>query len=315
MALISNTSATYNIVTLKQDALDKIFMFEREETPVYSSSPKEKCISTKTEWFNDTLTAAGSNAMAAGEVLTAEALTQATKSQNHTQILRKVVSVTGTNQAVDPFGTSDTMQMQMAKKMRELKRDAEYAITQNVASVASAAGVTPKLGGIETFITTNASRGAGGSGTGYNSGTGLTVAPTDGTQRVFTLDLLNTVLQTGYNNGAKFNKLHLGAFNKNRFSNFSGNATRTSEEKSTISTSITVYESDFGTITAAINPLQRTRVGILYGEDSVAIRNLRPIGKGKLAKTNDSDEEYILTEFTTRVVEKSMGIIADLTTA
>lgn len=316
MAIITNTLERSGVVNVPEEVQEKIWMFEREECPVSSSSRKIKVFTTTPEWQTDTLTAAGTNAKIEGDVMSVGAQAVVVRVKNHTQILEKVISNTGTNQAVKHYGYGDQQAYSKAKAMRELVRDIEYARVQNVASVAGASNATArKMGGMETWATSNVSRGAGGSNGGYNSGTGLTAAATDGTQRVFTEDLLIAVLQLGYDNGSKFSKIHLGSFNKHRMSTFQGNATRISEDANKISSTVDVYESDYGTITAAINPQQRTRTAILYDTEGVAVLNLRAMEKGKLAKTNDSDEEYILSEQTTQVVQKSIGIIADLTTS
>jgi len=317
MAIVTNTYETSGVTHIKEQVLQKMYMFEREETPIFSSAKKTKATTTTPEWLNDTLRAAASNALVEGGALTAAARIAPTKAKNHTQILTETISITGTNQAVEKHGDySDEKAYQMEKATRQVKRDAEFAITQNVASVATVSDTTAgKLGGIETWAATNVSRGAGGSSGGYNSGTGLTVAATDGTQRVFTEQLLLAVMKTGYDNGARFNQIHTGSYNKLRLSSFSGNATRTSDDVKSISNTITVIENDFGKITAMINPQQRTRTAILYDMDSIGVMNLRPFFKKKLATSNDSEQESLITEFTTRVVEKGIGVIADLTTA
>lgn len=315
MTVSSNTFRTFDGVSMKELVLDPIYMFEREESPIYSSAPKTKIGSTAPEWQNDTLTAAGDNIHEQGEDFTNSALTAPTRAKNHTQIFYKVAAISGTEQAASHYGYDDAMGYQIAKKTKEIKRDIERAIVQDNASVAGANGVGGEIGGLETWISTNASRGTGGAGTGYNSGTGLTVAPTDGTQRVFTEQLLLDTLKVMYDNGARPSTLYTGSFNKMRFSGFTGNQSRQSNEVKKISNAVEVYETDFGVIKAMINPQMRTRTAILVDSDSIGILNLRTFQRGKLAKTADSEREVVLTELTTRVVEKGLGVIADLTTA
>lgn len=311
----SNTYETFDTTNIPEEVLSKIYLIEREESPIYSSAKKMKTKSTSPEWQTQALASAGDNINAEGDEFAEDAITPTVRVKNHTQILDKVCSVTGTNQAVSHYGYANEMAYQKELKMKELKRDIERAIVQNNASVAGSSGTGREMGGFETWIATNASRGAGGSGTGYNSGTGLTVAPTDGTQRVFTEELLLSVLQTGYDNGAKFSALHAGSFNKRKISGFNGNATRFSDDRKKVSNTIEFYESDYGTLTCMINPRQRTRSVILYDMDKIGILQLRAMETGKIAKTHDSNEEYILTEMTTKVVEKGLGIVADLTTS
>lgn len=314
MTIKTDTYETYDVTNIPEEKFEKIYMFEREETPVFSSVRKTNIKSTSPEWQIDSLRAPGDNIRVQGDQFTNTARTPTSFAKNHTQILWDVISITGTNQAVDHYGYPNEMKYQKAKAAKEIKRDIERAMVQNNASVAGSTGTGGEMGGIETYITTNVSRGAGGSNGGYNSGTGLTAAPTDGTQRVFTEDLYLSVRQLMYDNGANAKEIHLSPFNKMRMSTFTGNATRVSNEKNKITNAIEFYEDDFGVISCKKNPRQRTRVAILYDFDNVGALMLRK-QEGKLAKTHDSDEEFILFEMTQRVVEKGLGIIADLTTS
>lgn len=315
MAIKTDTYETYDATNIPEQVLEKIYRIEREESPIYSSAKKIKVKTTSPEWQTQDLASAADNINVQGDEFSVDARTPTARVKNHTQILDKVVSITGTNQAVGHYGYENEMSYQKELAMKELKRDAERALVQNNASVAGSTGTGGESGGVETWIETNVSRGAGGSNGGYNSGTGLTVAPTDGTQREFTEDLLLDVLQTGYDNGAKFSTIHLGSFNKRRMSSFSGNATRHSDDRKKVSNTIDVYESDFGTLTCMINPRQRSRTALLYDMDKIACLQLRPMETGKIAKTHDSNEEYVLTELTLKAVEKGLGAVADLTTS
>jgi hypothetical protein len=291
-------------------------MYEREESPIYSSARKEQTKTTTPEWQTQALAAAADNMSIQGDEFTNSSITATARVKNHCQIFEKVAEISGSNLAVDHYGYDNEMSYQLELKTKELKRDIERGIVQNNASVAAANAVAGECGGIETWISTNASRGAGGAGTGYNSGTGLTVAPTDGTQRVLTEQLLLDVMKTGYDNGARFSTIYCGSFNKMRISNtMTGNQTRFSEEAKSLSNTIDVYENDFGKVQIVKNPQMRTRTLILVDPDAISIKNLRAMQRGKIAKTADSEREFVLAELTTRVVEKGLGVIADLTTA
>lgn len=316
MAIKTNTYETFDAVNLKEEVLKKIDRIEREETPIYSSARKEKIISKTPEWQTQALAAAGANAMIEGDAFAVNAALPTVRVKGHTQILRKVVSVTGTNQAVSKYGYANEMANQKALKTIELRRDCELAIVGNNASVAGVSDTTAaQMAGAEAWVESNVSRGTGGANGGWNSGTGVTDAATDGTQRPLTENLLLDVLQTGYDNGARFSVMHAGSHNKQVISSFSGGKTRFSDAEKKITNTVDIYESDYGTLAVAINPQQRSRSVLLYDMSKIAVLNLRPMSEGKLAKTNDSMEEYILTEMTTRVVEKGLGVIADLTTS
>lgn len=315
MAIVTDTYRTLAATNIPEQVLDGIYMIEREESPIYSSAKKKKIFTQTPEFQTQALAAAADNKMAEGEAFVANAATATVRSKNHCQILDKVCSVTGSNQAVKKYGYADEMSYQKELKTKELKRDIEFAIVQNNASVANANGVAGEIGGIESWIASNVSRGAGGANGGYSTGTGLTTAATDGAQRAFTEALLLDVLQSGYDNGAKFSVIHLGSHNKTKLGSFQGGANRQYTGEKKVTNTVDIYESDFGTLTAAINPRQRTRTALLYDMSKIAILQLRAMQTGKLAKTNDSDEEYMVTEMTTEIIERGLGAIADLTTA
>ena len=65
----------------------------------------------------------------------------------------------------------------------------ETALLSNVAAAAGSATTARKLGGVQTWISSNVDAGAGGSGAGGGA------ARTDGTQRAFTEDQLKGVLR------------------------------------------------------------------------------------------------------------------------
>lgn len=317
MTIKTDTFETYDAVNIPEEVLDKIYLIEREESPIYSSAKKVKIESTNPEWQTQALADAGNNINVQGDEFANDAVTPTVRVKNHTQILDKVVSITGTNQAVKHYGYENQMENALDLKTRELKRDIERALVQNNASVAGSTGTGGEVGGVETWLTSNVSRGSGGSNGGYNSGTGLTVAPTDGTQRVFTEDLLLGMLQTAYDNGANLTVGHVGSFNKRKMAAFSGNATRFSEDQKGVTNTIDFYEGPFSSkkIAISINPRQRTRSALFYDMSKIAVLNLRAMETGKIAKTHDSDERYILSELSLQVVEKGLGIVADLTTS
>lgn len=315
MAIVTNTYERASSKIVKEEVEDKIYLFAREETPIYSDSAKESTGTTNPEWVNDVLADSAANALVEGGALTAAAITAQTKARNYTQIFTKTISVTGTNEATSKYGLKSELAWQKSKKMRELKRDIELAICSNTASVDNVSDTSGrKLGGLESWLETNVSRGTGGANGGYQADT-FTDAATDGTQRPLTLDLVLGVARSGYDNGAKFTTIHTGSFNKQRISEMSGNATRTSSDEKAISYAIDIIRTDFGTFSCMINPQMRTRSMFLLDPANIKIKNLRKIGTEKLAKTNDSTEVAIITELTTQVIEKGLGGVFDLTTS
>ena len=106
------------------------------------------------------------NAAVEGATITYPTLSATTKLTNHTQISTKAVQVSATNDAVTSAGRNNELAYQVAKSAKELKRDMETALLSNVAGTAGNATTARKLGGVQTWISTNVDAGAGGSGSG-----------------------------------------------------------------------------------------------------------------------------------------------------
>ena len=131
-------------------------------------------------------------------------------------------------------GRDSEISYQTALAGRRIKMDLEAIACQNQASGAQA-GVTPrKMGGLESWLVSNVSRGAGGASGGFSAGN--TVAPTDGTQRTSTEALLKTVIKAAWNAGGKPNLLLMGSSQKQNFSAFTGIATQFQEPKGKMAT-------------------------------------------------------------------------------
>ena len=90
----------------------------------------------------------------------------------------------------------------------------------NVASLAGNDTTGRQSAGFPAWLTSNDSRGAGGSDGGYNSGTGVVDAATNGTQRAFTKSILDTVIAATYVSGGEPSKMYMSPYNKQVFSSF-----------------------------------------------------------------------------------------------
>ncbi len=287
-------------------------MISPTKTPFLSAIDKVDATAVLHEWQTDALAAAASNAHLEGDANSADAATATSRLSNTCQILKKVPRVTGTQEAVKKAGRKSEMAHQVMKRGLELKRDLEYAITQNVAEDAGNATTARKLGGYETWITSNESRGTSGS----DGGSGNT-QPTDGTQRAFTETLLREVLRECAESGGDPDTIFLGTFNRQAFSGFSGNATRmkTAEDK-TLTATIDVYQGEFGDLRVVTDFFIRARGALVVQTDMWALATLRDYQLEDMAKTGDSKAKELLIEATLEARnEASSGIVADLTTS
>jgi hypothetical protein len=317
MAQVTGTYDTFDAKGLREDLEDVIYNISRDETPLLSNIGKTKVKSTFHEWQTDVLAAgSSSNAVIQGDQYTFADPTASVRVGNRTQISNKLVQITGTLEAVDKAGRDSEISYQIAKLGRELKKDVEAVSFANQASTAGNATTASKTGGLPSWLTSNVSRGVGGSNGGFSGSN--TVAATDGTQRAFTEAQVKTVMQSAYSNGGKPTALYVGAANKVNFSAFSGIALNrrdvTSDKPLTIIGAADVYVSDFGKLAVVTDLQQRTRDAFVIDHEYITMGYLRPFETVDVAKIADAERKVIQVEYTLIVKnEAAHGVIADLT--
>lgn len=312
MAVPSGTAQTYQGVINREDLSDMIYMISPTETPLLSGAGRSKATSTLHEWTTDVLATAANNAQIEGDdtYTAAGTINPGTRVNNRTQISRKVVRLSGTQQAVNSAGNLYTMGKQMAKASAELKRDIEVALTQNTTAVVGAAGTARQTRGLEGWIATNNSLGATGAAPNPSTNT----APTDGTQRALTEALLKTVLNAAWTSGGNPDTIMLGGTQKQLFSSFNGGGTQMGnlDDKKLVS-AIDVYVSDFGTLKLVPNRFQRARTLFCLEMEKWKVAYLRPFQTEDLAKTGDSDAKHIIVEYALEACnEAASGAVRDL---
>jgi Family of unknown function (DUF5309) len=323
MSAITNTALSFSFagITNREDILNQIFNIAPYNTPFITSIGKTRAENTLHEWQIDTLAAAATNAQLEGDDITSfDSVAVPTRPNNRTQILRKTLIVSKTEDAVKKAGMKRLFAYELVKKTKELKRDLEFAFTQNQAVVAGNSTTARQLRGFEHWIGdnqgafngTNNSRGTGGA-----DAASATASLTDGTQRPLTENLLKPVLQTIADNGGEVDQIHVGSFNKSVISGFSGNVTRTQDtsDKKLVS-ALDIYVSDFGSHKVVYNRFSRKRTALLVDTGMWAKADLRPMNTVDLATTGDATKGMIIIETTLEArQEAASGVVADLTTS
>jgi hypothetical protein len=329
MAIITNSHTTFGSNRRREDFSDVIAMITPEETPVLSSLDTVKVSGTKHEWSTDALaTPVTSNAQLEGDQYSYSAVTATSRVGNYCQISRKTFAISKTQEVVDKAGMASEVGYQRAKFGAELKTDIEASILSNNASVAGNTTTARQSAGLRAWIATNDSLGTAGSPAsgGYNSGTGVVDAATNGTQRAFTKTLLDDNLELTYKAGGSPNAMHCSPYVKRVFSTLMSDSNvaaprfATKGEAVTIVGAADVYRSDFGLIDVVPNR-QMARVGatlarnaFLLDPSKVKIGWLRKIQEDKdVASNADAHAKVILGEWTLVVSnEAAHGCIADL---
>lgn len=311
MAIVQNTFTSFEAIGNREDLADVIYNISPTDTPFMNLCAPVEAKNTLHEWQTETLAAATSNAQLQGDEVTFAPVTPTTRIGNRTQISRKEVIVSRTQNLLAHAGREDEVIAQIIKKSKELRRDMEYVLCSNQAPVTGSTTVAQQLRPLCGWYTTNVSRGSGGIN-------GSAAQPaTDGTQRPLTENLLKQVLQKVWTEGGEPSMVMVGPYNKTVISGFTGNATRfdQSEDKKLVA-AIDIYESDFGTLKIVPNRFQREREAHILTEELWGIAYLRKGEIVDLAKTGDADKAMVVSEYTLEARnEAGSGIIADLATS
>jgi hypothetical protein len=322
MAVVTNTFQTTSAKGNREELASVVSRITPEDTPIYSLIEKVSFNTTHPEWLVDDLAAPAANIQLEGDEYTFGATTPAVRYGTYTQIMRKEGIISGTQDATDNVSV-EQVRYQKLKKAVELRKDAEFAIVDTNAQVA---GATREFGSLNTWLTTNVSRGATGANGGYNTGTGLTAAPTPGTQRAFTKTLLDTVMQQGYTSGANFRHLVVSPYVKSVFVTFMSDTNvaafryaASSGKDNSIVANADVYDGPFGKVMVHPNRVMAgsatlARNAFLIDTEHLSFGWFRKIAEDKeVAKTGDAKKFVMLGEGALKVHnEKGLGVVADV---
>ena len=312
MAIVANTFQTYQAIGRREDLSNTIYNISPSDTPFMSMVGRSKATNTLAEWQTDSLDAVAANAHIEGDDYAYTAVTPTVRLGNYTQISRKTVVVSGTQQAGNNAGRDSEMALQLAKSSKALKRDMETALTGKVARAAGNASTARTLGGYETWTTSNVSRG-GGSPAG--SGAGLGAAPVDAaTKRDFTEALLKVVIQSAYTNGGDPSVVMLGPVNKGKLSAFAGRTTARQMIGATkIQAAADLYASDFGDFKVIPSRFCREQTGYVIDPEFWSVAYFRDFKQEEVAKTGDAIKRALLVEYTLIAKNQAAsGVVADL---
>lgn len=329
MAQVANTFETYDAVGNREELADRIYQITPEETPFLSLIGRKPVVSVHPEWQTDTLGSVDtSNNQPEGNDWTYDAVAPTTRVGNYTQISDKKIIISRTQDKTSKAGRKSELAREVAKKGVELRIDMEAICLTNQASTAgSGNGATNrKLGGFRAWLASNDSMGAGGASGGFNSGTSVVDAATNGTQRAFTKAILDAVILSAYNAGGSPKTLMLSPYAKTVFSTFMSDANVAQQRfaangkgQTTIVAAADMYLSDFGTISVVPNR-QMARAGAAVARNAFLI-DPRMVSLGvfddiqlhKPAKTGDAEKRVLNTEYTLLVNnEAAHGVAADI---
>jgi len=326
---IVNTYETYDAKGIREELANTISMITPEETPFTSTIGTRKISSVHPEWQVDQLaTPDGTNNRPEGSDWSFQPIVPTARVGNYAQISDKRIIISGTLEAVVKAGRTSELAREVRKKGLELRIDREViALSNQASSAGSGDGATNRTtGGLRAWISTNDDLGAGGASGGFNTGTGVVDAATNGTQRAFTKALMDNNIASVYTAGGSVDTIMGAPYTKRVFSTFMSDANVATQRYVTPKSGQTkivgaadTYESDFGELAFVVNR-QMARAGALVARNiflmdtsKLAIGELRPTNVYDVAKTGDAEKKALLCEWTLVVEnEASQAVIADI---
>src|SRR6478609_6341799 len=319
MTILSNTFTRFDAIGVREDLSDIIYNIDPTETPFMQNCKRGSADQTFYEWQTDSLAAAvTTNHQIEGDDLGTtgyDAVTATVRLGNYTQISRKTLVISNTEEIVNKAGRKSEIAYQLAKKGRELRRDMEKDLLSNHGASAGSTSAARVTAALPAFLKTNISKDAGGVNPVYTN------IPTDvrtpGSTRALTEALVKTVIELCWENGANPRTLMVGGTNKQTISGFSGVVELTSIQKAAPATIIgaaDAYVSDFGTLAVVPNRFQAGLDCWVLDFDYLAINYLRPFRQFEMARTGDAEKRMMVVEYGLHVGnERAEGLVTDLT--
>lgn len=310
----ANTIETYDNTLIREDLEQQYSMISPEEVPFQTAiGVGEAASNTYTEWsIVDLQEPSTSNRVIEGEDTPPnDDGTLGRRIGNYTQISDKVVSVSHTSEAVDAAAENvQRMAAQIALKLKEMKRDMEVMLTQNIVAAPGSSGAARSAAGLPAWLTSNIVLGATGAApalsgttTGYPD-----TALTPGTAVALTEDNLNDVIESCWNAGAEPSIIMVNSNNKRVISNtFTGNSTRYKDAiDKRLTAAIDVYDSDFGELTVVPNRFLSTTAADNYSvyvldPDFAELKFLEAPRQKELAETGHAMRRLLWAEYTLKI--------------
>lgn len=213
---------------------------------------------------------------------------------NVTQILQDEVAVTGTQQALDLYGITNTLEYQRRKIIPEQTRFLNKAALRNSGISTGSATAARLLKGLPGYLTTNT----------------LTTDRTD-----FNMQDLRTLTLSSYQNGGNVDMLVMNPITMDTIAAFldSSEYLRVDVSEGRVGMHVKQFVTPFATYMAV--PDRWAPNGAVFGLDSrhVGFYQLRPFMEEGISKVGDSEKIQIVGEFSFAVKHESAHFYITLT--
>jgi len=274
------TLQTYQVVGMAEDVSSTIANISPTSTPFQAAIKTEKVHARTFEWMEDSVRAAGVNALVEGANSSDTSVGQPTLRSNTTQIIGESFKIAGTVEAVKNHGRAKETAYALAKTLKAIKLDVEKAMVGiDQAAVVGSASAARKMASATQMISTNLDAGS-------NSTDALTEAK------------LLALHQTTYTNGSDPSILMVKPADAGIISGFTTASSRTRDfgQSKTLTAAIEVLVTSFGTLRVLINRNQLSTHALLIDPSMWKQCQLRPFTRTLLARNGDADHHLVLGE-------------------
>ncbi len=313
MAQINNVFDTYDAQADREQLSNVIYNISPTATPFMSSIGKNSIKNVVFDWQTEALPTVDATGEIEGFRLdgATSASTATVRKTNVAMISKRDATVSGSQETSDPAGKKSEMAHQLAIMAKALKRDMETALCQKGARTTGSNTQARVTGGFESWMTSNVSRGTGGTSGGDG------VAPGDATtanRRALTEPLLKSVLQSCFQNGGEPSLAICGPVNKQVISGFTGRSqARQFVDANTVEASVSIYASDFGELKIVPSNFSRDRSLLLVDPEYAKVSYLRDFKTVDIATVGDAMTKMIVVEYGLEMSNQAAhGIVADL---
>lgn len=300
---------------VREDLSNMIYNIAPYNTPFMNGIGRGRAKNTYSEWQTDDLAAVNpNNAVIDGADAGTDQSSKSTRVGNHMQISDKRIFVSGRAEAVDTAGRRSEMGYQLAKAGKALKRDMEAILTSGNASVAGNSTTAAETGGLQAWMASNHSVGAGAGAVG-GWASGAVAAYTAGTARTLTETLLRAQVLAAYLEGGEPGTLMSSPAKKQLISEylFTSSARVATLYKdtdgsgtgqATATGAVDVFVSDFGALQLVPNrfwghngtaPDDTYICGLQM--NMWAVLFLRSFRTNRLAKNGDSERRQLIVDW------------------
>lgn len=291
-------TTTYEVVGNAEDVDSLIHSISTVDTPFHNIAKKGKASSVLVQWQQLDLDAPGENAKIEGADAGAPAYTATEMLENYTQILEKPFEISSSQEAVKSHGRKSEVSDQGMVKLKELKRDCEFAFTGDASATASAgaAGTARRMKPAAAQIHADNQIDA--------SAAAITASSMEG----FILD----GLEATYNAGSVVDTIFVTPQQSRIWAQIAQETGRNRDiSGGTVVNKVDTYETPFGPVSFVLARIQDSTTILGVDRDLWEVATLQPTKLEKLAKTGHGQKLNYSTELTLKCLNNKGSFVVD----